>query len=257
MPFAAGLGVCWGLWHPWALLARTHKGESRRAPLVFVWLLCLAVSWNVRQCLYARLGEVRDLHSVRELAQPGSAIFFRLPDSFYVDKLHRGQYATTDFSKSKNGTKTYFAACFYACPLLATAADTTSARLPAPAWLGCIYREELGYNLSPGEQNWRYVNFVARTDARFDTLTLAHFTYLEREETPATDLYRAVRASRLAPRTGGEPLLLTPVDTPFAMRGLHSLRLAADILLTGSAILIFLLLVMELQPPTYRADSLG
>ncbi|QKG57373.1 hypothetical protein GKZ68_12540 [Hymenobacter sp. BRD128] len=253
-PFVGGFGVCWWLWRPWALLARNYKGESRRLPLLFAWMLCLAVSWNVRQCLHARLGEVRDLRSVRELAQPGTAIFFRLHGPFYVAKLRRGQYATTDFTKSKNGTKTYYANCFYACPLLSTAADTAAAALPVPAWLGYIYREELGYNLSPGEVDWRSTNAVARFNARFDTLTLTHFTYLERKEASDLGLYLAVRASRLAPRTEGEPLLLTPVQAPFAMRGLPSLKLALTITLLGSAIISFLLLVMELRPPAYWPD---
>lgn len=249
VPFAAGLGVCWWLWRPWALLARNYKGESRRAPLLFVWLLCLVVSPNVRQGLHARLGAVRDLRSVRELAQPGAAVFFRLHGPFYIDKLRRGHYTSTDFSKSKGGTKTYYGSCFYACPLVSAAADTATTR-PVPAWLGYTYREELGYNLLPGELNWRYTNFVVRSDAQFDTLTLTHFTYLEREEAPAAGLSCAVQASPLASRVRGEPLLLTPVQTPFAQRGLSSFMLALVMMLIGSAIITFLLLVMTLRPAT-------
>jgi hypothetical protein len=112
----ASLGICWGLWRPWSLLARNYKGESRRLPLYFTLLLLVLLGYGLRQVLHARLGQVRDLHSVRELTQPGAATFFRLRGPFYPDKLHRGNYTVTDFTQSKNGTRSYYTGCYYACP---------------------------------------------------------------------------------------------------------------------------------------------
>lgn len=129
-----------------------------------------------------------------------------------------------------------------------TAAPDTAAPLPVLAWLGYTYRQELGANLPPGELDWRRTNFTVRTGAQFDTLTLTHFAYLEREEAPAAGFYLAKSASRLASRTTGEPLLLRPVPTPFGRRGLPALGLALIIALVGSALIIFLLLVMALRP---------
>jgi hypothetical protein len=118
---------------------------------------------------------------------------------------------------------------------------------PPLAWLTYSCETVLGDNLTPGERSWRYQNFVARSDARLDSLNLAAFTYLLRNEYPATGLYRAVRASRLAPYTGS-PLLLTPVRAPFTERGTHSLRLVFWFALAGSVWIVFLLQVMSLRP---------
>lgn len=244
VPLLAGFGVCWWLWQPWALLARNYKGESRRLPLYFTWLLLLGLGYGLRQVLRARLGAVRDLYSVSELAKPSEAVFFRLHGSFYPDKLHLGEYTETDVSRSKNGTKTYYANCFYAYPLLPTATDSAT----VPAWLGYTYREQLGTDLTPGEAAWRSTNVVACSDARFDTLTLSRFAYLERPESPVAGLVHAVQMSRLATRSASQPLLLTPVQTPFAWRGLPTLKLVLGAALLGSGLILLLLLFMPLGP---------
>jgi hypothetical protein len=252
VPVVAGFGVCWWLWQPWALLVRTSKGESRRSPMVFVWALVIVLGWSVREYLRYQLGEVRDLRSTQELAQPGEAVFFRLHGPFFFDKAYLGEYTTVRIVTQKGGTKRYYGDCYYTYPLLAAAADTTrslapKSMVPPLAWLTYSCETVLGDNLTPGERSWRYQNFVARSDARLDSLNLAAFTYLLRNEYPATGLYRAVRASRLAPYTGS-PLLLTPVRAPFAERGTHSLRLVFWFALAGSVWIVFLLLVMPLRP---------
>jgi len=239
----AALGSCGGLWRPWGVLARNDKGESRRLPLYFTLLLLVLLGFGLRQVLHARLGQVRDLHSVRELTQPGEAAFFRLRGPFYPAKEHRGEYTATHFIQSKNGTRSYYTSCYYACPLLPAAADTAT----VPAWLGYTTSEDLGTDLTPGELNWRGTNAAARLDARFDTLTLS-FTYLERPEAPAAGLYRAVQASRLAARTvGAEPLLLVPVQASFARRGLGALKFTLGAALLGSALILLLLLCLDLR----------
>jgi hypothetical protein len=255
LPLAAGLGVCWWLWPHWALLARNSKGETRRTPLVVVWALVLVVGLNLREYLRYQLGEVRDLHIAKELAQPGKAVFFRLHGPFFLDRAHLGHYGTSRVVTQKGGTKRCEADCYYACPLLATAADTAGSMAPKsmappPAWLSYTYETLLGDNLTPGERNWRYQNFVARSDAKLDSLDLSAFTYLLRDEYPATGLYRAVRASRLAPYTGS-PLLLIPVQAPFATRGRHSLHLVLWFAVAGSGLIIFLLLMMPLRATDY------
>jgi hypothetical protein len=259
LPVVAGFGVCWWLWPQWALLASDSKGETRRLPLVVVWALLVVVGLNLREYLRYQLGEVRDLHSMQELAEPGEAVFFRLHNPFFLDKADLGHYATSNVVTEKGGVKRCDAACYYACPLLATAADTSSSRasqstaLPL-AWLTYTYHTVLGNNLTPGERNWLYQNFVARCDARIDSLNLSTFTYLLRDEDPARDLFRAVRASRLAPYTGS-PLLLTPVQAPFSARGMRSLRIVGWFTLGGSALIIFLLLVMPLRSTDYWTTS--
>jgi hypothetical protein len=250
LPLAASFGVCWWLWPHWALLARNSKGESRRTPLIVVWALLLVIGLNLYDYLHYQLGEVRDLHNVKELAHPGEAVFFRVQGSFFLDKAHLGHYATSDIVTQKGGIKRFDADCYYACPLLA-AADTSSSMAPqsmAPplAWLTYTYHTVLGNNLTPSERNWLYQNFVARCDVRLDSLNLSNFTYLRRDEYPATCLYRAVRASRLAPYTGS-PLLLTPVQTPFTARGTGTLHVVGWFTAVGSSLITFLLLVMPLR----------
>lgn len=247
VPLLAGFGVCWWLWWPWALLATNSKGETRRSPLVLVWLLVLLLGWSLRNYLRYRLGEVRDLPSVQALAQPGNAVYFRLHGPFYLDRAHLGRYPLSHTNPRKGGTKNYFATYDYACPLLATAADTSAYRLTPPAWLSYSYRADLGDDLSPGERAWRYQNFVARTEARFDSLTLSNFTYLLRLDNPGPAQYRAVRASRLAPYYGS-PLLLAPIRAPFAARGTRTLHRGLWLLVLGSSAIVFLLLVMPLRP---------
>lgn len=240
----AALGTCWGLWRPWALLARNYKGESRRLPLYFTLLLLVLLGFGLRQVLHARLGLVRDLHNVRELAQPGEATFFRLRGPFYPDKEHRGKYTATSFTQSKNGTRSYYTSCYYACPLLPAAADTAT----VPAWLGYSTNEDVGIDLTPGEIDWRGTNAAARLDARFDTLTLSRFTYLERPESPAAGFYQAAEASPLAARSmSAEPLLLVPVQASFARRGLGVLKFTLGVALLGSALIVLLLLFMALR----------
>jgi len=253
VPLAAGFGVCWWLWRPWARLATNSRGESRRVPLLFTWLLLLALGWHLREYLRYRLGEVRDVRSVRELAQPGNAVFFRLHGPFYLAKDQVGQYARWHVEKQKGGTKSYWATNAYACPLLPTAADTATAGLAPqarptpPAWLTYTYQQTLGDDLLPGERSWRYANFVARTAAQFDSLPVARFTYLLRLEGNNYDLHRAVRASRLAPYWGS-PLLLRPVQAPFALRGTRTGRRLAWLALLGSAFICVLLAIMPLRP---------
>jgi hypothetical protein len=249
VPAITGFGVCWWLWLHWALLARSSKGETRRAPLLLAWALLLVIGLNLRECVRYQLGEVRDLRNLQELAQPGEAVFFRLHGSFFPNKTHLGRYATSSIVTQKGGTKRCDAACYYACPLLA-AADTTSSMASPLAWLTYTYTTVLGNNLTPGERNWRYQNFVARSDTRLDSLNLSAFTYLLRDEYPAAGLYRAVRASRLAPYVGS-PLLLTPVQAPFAARAARSLHVVLWFTLVGSALIVFLLLVMPLRSVAY------
>jgi hypothetical protein len=251
LPLAAGFSVCWWLWPRWALLARNSKGETRRAPLLVVWALLLVVGLNLREYLRYQLGEVHDVYHVQELAQPGKAVFFRLHGPFFFDKMHLGEYTAFRESALKGGIKRCYANCYYTYPLLAAAADTTLSLAPksmAPplAWLTYSCETVLGDNLTPGERNWRYQNFVARSDARLDSQNISAFTYLLRDEYPATGLYRAVRASRLAPYTGS-PLLLTPVKAPFAARGASSLHVVMWFVLAGSVVVIFLLLAMPLR----------
>lgn len=241
----AALGICWGLWRPWGLLARNYKGESRRLPLYLTLLLLVIMGYGLRQVLHERLGLVRNIGSVRELARPGETTFFRLRGPFYPDKERKGEYATSRFSQSKNGTKRYYTSCFYACPLLPAAADSAT----VPAWLGYTLGDDLGTDLTPGELDWRHTNAVARLDARFDTLALSRFTYLERPEAPAAGLYRAVQASPLAARTvGAEPLLLVSVQAAFARRGLRALKFTVGAAGLGSGCILLLLLFMELRP---------
>lgn len=247
VPLLAGFGVCWWLWRPWALLAANSKGETRRLPLWLLWIVLVLLGWNLRNYLRYRLGEVRDVRSVQALARPGNVVFFRLHGSFYLDRAHVGRYPSSHVNTLKGGAKNYFATYNYACPLLAAATDTSLFRLTPPAWLSYSYRADLGNDLTPGERNWRYQNFVARTDARFDSLPLAHFTYLLRVDNPGPAQYRAVRASRLAPYYGS-PLLLAPIHAPFARRGGRTLRLGLWFAELGSSAVIFLLLVMPLRP---------
>jgi hypothetical protein len=253
VPMAAGFGVCWWLWRSWALLATNNKGESRRVPLLFTWVLLVALGWHLRDFLRYRLGEVRDVRSVRELAQPGNAVFFRLHGPFYVDKDQVGEYATQHIEKQKGNTKRYWATNSYACPLLPTAADTVTAGLTLqtrptpPAWLAYPYQQTLGDDLPPGERDWRYANFEARSAAQFDSLNVASFTYLLRMEGDNYDLHRAVRASRLAPYWGS-PLLLRPIRAPFAQRGTRTARGLRWLTLLGSLFICFLLVIMPLRP---------
>jgi len=247
VPLLAGFGVCWWLWRPWALLAANSRGETRRLPLWLLWIVLVLLGWSLRDYLRYRLGEVYDLSSVQALARPGNAVYFRLHGSFYLDRAHVGRYSSSHVNTLKGGTKNYFATYDYACPLLAAAADTSLFRLTPPAWLSYSYRADLGNDLTPGERSWRYQNFVARTDARFDSLPLARFAYLLRVDNPGPAQYRAVRASRLAPYYGS-PLLLAPIRAPFAARGAHMLRLGLWLVGLGSSAVIFLLLVMPLRP---------
>jgi hypothetical protein len=244
---AAGLGVCWWLWRPWAQLAVNARGDNRVLPLVLVWLLCLSLGLSLRAGLYERLGAVRDLASVRELAQPGDAVFFRLHGPFYPARALRGHFESFDISRSRNGPKRFYSTCYLACPLLATAADTARPYCPPLAWLSYRYQAYLGDNLAPAEREWRRLNFVHRCEAGFDTLDLTHFAYLERPENPEEWAYQAVYAARLKFHTY-PPLLLKPVQAPFARRGLRPLGVALGLLLGGSALVVGLLLVMPLRP---------
>ena len=244
---AAGLGVCWWLWRPWALLATNARGESRRLPLLLVWLLCLGLGLSLRAGLYERLGAVRNLASVRELAQPGDAVFFRLQGPFYPARALRGHFEEFDISRSRNGPKRFYSTCYLACPLLATAADTARPYRPPLAWLSYRYRQYLGDNLAPAEREWRRRHFVTRCEAGFDTLNLTRFSYLERPENPQEGAYQAVYAARLNHHTY-PPLLLEPVQAPFARRGLRPLGWALGLLLGGSTLVVGLLLVMPLRP---------
>jgi hypothetical protein len=247
VPLLAGLGVCWWLWRPWAFLATNAKGESRRLPLMLVWLLCLGLSLSLRPGLYYRLGQVRDLASVRELAQPGAAVFFRLRGPFYLARALRGHHESFTINRPKGGPKEFYSTCYLACPLLAAAADTARHQQAPLAWLSYRYQEHLGDNLAPAEREWRRENFVARCEAQFDTLNLTNFSYLERPENPDIGAYQATYAARL-PAYPDLPLLLVPKQTAFAERGLHALRVALGLLLGGSAFIIALLLVMDLRP---------
>jgi len=244
---AAGLGVCWWLWRPWALLAANPRGDNRVLPLMLTWLLCLGLGLSLRAGLYARLGAVRDLASVRELARPGDAVFFRLRRPFYPARALRGHFEWFDISRRRNGPKQFYSTCYLACPLLATAADTARPYRPPLAWLSYRYQGYLGDNLPPAEREWRRLNFVNRCEAGFDTLDLARFAYLQRPETPEEGASQAVYAARLARHTY-PPLLLEPVQTPFARRGLWPLGWALGLLLGGSAFIVGLLLVMPLRP---------
>ncbi|MVN79159.1 hypothetical protein GO988_22745 [Hymenobacter sp. HMF4947] len=244
---AGGLAACWWLWRPWALLATNSRGESRRVPLLFCWIVLALAGWATRDYLRYRLGEMRNLRGAQELAQPGNAIFFRLRGPFYIDQPHLGRYAALHANRQKGGRVDYFATCDYACPLLVAAADTSVFRLTPPGWLSYSYRADLGTDLPPGERSWRYQNFVARTNARFDSLHLADFAYLLRVENASPGQYRAVRASHLAPYYGS-PLLLAPVRASFALRGGRTLHRGLWALGAGSAFVIFLLLIMPLRP---------
>jgi hypothetical protein len=246
VPLVAGLGVCWWLWRPWALLAPNSKGETRRLPLLLVWLLCLGLGLSLREGLYERLGQVRDLVSVRELAQPGPAIFFRLRGPFYPAKALRGHHESFYISTERGGRKHFYSTCDIACPLLAAAADTTRHHVAPLAWLSYTYEEHLGDNLAPAEREWRRENFVTRCEAQFDPLNLRNFSYLQRPEHPSEGAYQATYAARL-PAYPDPPLLLEPVHTSFARRGLGALRAAAGVLLGGSALIIGLLLFMPLR----------
>ncbi|QKG53383.1 hypothetical protein [Hymenobacter sp. BRD67] len=70
----------------------------------------------MRNYLRYRVGEVRDLRSVRELAQPGEAVFFRLHSSYYADRPHLGRYAAPHIYILKGGSKRFEASVAYACP---------------------------------------------------------------------------------------------------------------------------------------------
>jgi hypothetical protein len=245
-PLAAGLGVCWWLWRPWALLATNSKGESRRLPLMLVWLLCMGLGLSLRAGLYDRLGQVRDLASVHDLAEPGSAIFFRLRGPFYPAKALRGHHESFYISTERGGRKRFFSTCDIACPLLAAAADTARHHAAPLAWLSYTYEEHLGDNLAPAEREWQRENFVARCEAQFDTLDLRRFSYLQRPEHPTEGAYQATYAARL-PAYPDPPLLLEPVHTSFARRGLRPLYFAGSLLLGGSALVVGLLLTMPLR----------
>ena len=246
LPLAAGFGVCWWLWRPWALLATNSKGETRRLPLLLVWLLCLGLGVSLREGLYYRLGQIRDLASVRDLAQPGPAIFFRLRGAYYPAKELRGHHESFYIRTERNGHRRYYSTCDIACPLLVAAADTAHHQVAPLAWLSYSCEEYLGDNLAPAEREWQRENFVARCKAQFDTLNLRHFTYLQRPEHPTLGAYQATYAARL-PAYPDPPLLLEPVHTAFGRRGLGPLRLAAEMLLGGSALITLLLLTMPLR----------
>lgn len=244
MPAVAGFGACWLLWHPWASLASNFKGETRRLPLLLVWPIVIAVGVCAYHYLHYRLGAVRNVYNVRELARPGKAYLFRLQGPFFVSKSATGRYAALEYSQGKDGARHHRATCYYACPVLTALADTLA---PPAAWLLYSYQERLGDNLTDGELGWRYQNFLARCDARLDSLNLKDFAYLVRAEHASHSAYRAVHASRLAPASE-TPLLLLPVRAAFAERGAHSLRWALWLASVGSTLVVFLLLVMPLRP---------
>ena len=243
VPAVAGFGACWLLWHPWALLARNFKGETRRLPLMLVWPIVIAVGVCEYNYLHYRLGAVRDVYSVPELARPNKAYLFRLRGPFVVSRSVTGRYAASECSQGKDGTRHHYATCYYACPVLTNMTDTL---VQPAAWLLYSYQEGLGDNLTDGELGWRYQNFLARCDAHLDSLNLQDFAYLVRAEHAYRSAYRAVHASRLAPACG-TPLLLLPVRAAFAGRGSHSLHWALWLASIGSFLVVFLLLVMPLE----------
>lgn len=244
VPVGLGFGLCWWLWRPWSLLARNYKGESRRAPLLISWVLLVLVCANLRDYLYQRLGEVRQVYRLSELTHPGTAVFFRLHTAYYLDKPATGHYASLTTRKLKHGQE-YYSTCYYACPLRAAASSAAPV-----AWLTYQVSTLLGNDLPPGEQQWRYANFVARTNARFDSLSLPPFAYLARPDDPDPNYYRAVAASSMHQLTGGA-LLLTPVAGSWAARGAHQLHLALAFALGGACFVSLLLLLMPLSSASY------
>lgn len=240
-PLVAGFVVCCWLWRPWALLARNVKGESRRLPLLLVWLVIFAAGFNVYNLLHYRLGKVRDLHAVAELAHPGDVFFFRLRGPSEVSKRFTGRESATGMRKQKGGTQKFYATVYYASPLLASATDTVAQPC---AWLSHSFEEELGDNLTPGELGWRYQNFLVYSDARFNSLNLNDFTYLVRADIP-DEAYVAAGNSRLP--ASSSPLLLEAVRVPFSERGLGSFFWAVTLTLGGSILIFLLLLLMPLR----------
>lgn len=245
-PVTAGLGACWWLWYSWAPLARNHRGETRRAPLVLALGTFTALGFNFSTYLHFRLGEVRDVQNLKELLSPGATPFFRLRGPFYAGKPMMGRHVAHYSESERDGTRRYYAKCYYACPLLADATDTTNILVTPPAWLGFAYEELLGKNLSFGKLDTRQQDFATNCEARVNSLNLTSFTYLVRDEDVSNNLYQAVRTSRLAP-TSGTPLLLLPVWTPFAQRGNGSLHWALLLTLIGSVSVTIPLLMLPLR----------
>ena len=237
------LALCAWLWRPWVVISNAGR-QSRFSALVFVAVLGIALGCSVSALLHARLGEVRDLRSVAQLAQPGEALYFRLHNRFSSPPAYRGEFADTSHTESK-GKKSYYAECYCAYPLLASAADTSR---PAAGWLGYSESVKLGTSLPTSEQQRLSSAFFNHCDSSFAKLTV-RFEYLRREENPPDGLYRAVQASRLQPSSQlDDPQLYSPLTTPFSQRGWSDLKLVLGIGLCGSAFFTFMLLTLNLRP---------
>lgn len=139
------------------------------------------------------------------------------------------------------------ATCYYACPLLADASDTTDILVTPPAWLEYSYKKFLGENLPFGKLDTRQQDFLSACATSIKRLNLEDFTYLVKDEHISNDLNQAVHASRFTPYNR-PALVLLPAHGAFVARGLESLRWAIYFTLGGSFLIVFLLLMMPLRP---------
>lgn len=243
LPALAGLGLVVSLWKPWALLRHNTQWDYRIWPLIFVWFLLISTSWNMYDYLHERLGGVREIHQVAELAQPGPARFFVLKTPFLVSKRFAGAKATSEVLGRQS---TLYGNLYFACPLLATPADTLH---PAPAWLEVSYSENLGDNLHLAVADSLYNEFIRRSEAEFMASPLPTFTYLVRAANSETRdaLRAAVRTSSLAPPAATIPLIFLPVNEPLDARGSATLPWLLGFGAGGLGLVVLLLLKLPLQ----------
>lgn len=161
LPILAGLVPVVSLWKPWALLRHNAQWDHRLLPMIVVWFLLVSTCWNLYDYLTERLGQVREIHQLAELAQPGPARFFVLKTPCLVSQRFAGGKATSEVLGRQ---ATLYGNLYFACPLLATPADTLQ---PAPAWLGVSYSASLGDDLKQAEADSLYGAFIRRSEEDF------------------------------------------------------------------------------------------
>lgn len=243
LPILAGLVPIVSLWKPWALLRHDSQRDHRLPPLAVLWFLLVSTCWNSYDYLGERLGAVREIHQLAELAQPGSARFFVLKTPFIASQRFAGSKVTSEVLGRQSAL---YGNQYFACPLLVSPADTLH---PAPAWLGVSHFESLGDNLQQDEADSLYNQFIQRSEAGFNRHPLPAFTYLMRAANSETrdGLCEAVRSSRLAPPPAVKPLILLPVNEPLSARGANTLPWLWGLGISSLAVIVLLLLKLPLQ----------
>ncbi|TWF42586.1 membrane associated rhomboid family serine protease [Chitinophaga polysaccharea] len=217
---------------------------------IVAWIFIITPLVIAQYYMVSATGKLTKLNSINEIKQPLSR-YYQL-DHFYIDKHQAGIDYGVEIGGKNN--ENFGMMIYVALPIYAQAGDTLGNT--CQAWYGIVYTKSISNRLNDEKKRAAYKQFLADSEAAFDSLDVTQFSFLKRAENndDRDGLRKAIKKSSKYSNAAA-PVLLLPKKTPFSQKDNALLQALLIALIVVISLWCIMVLIPGLKEPVKKASD--